>query len=234
MTARPRLHNCPSHLRKELIVKQGGKCFYCRVTFGSVISVGVTRRVTSVHYDHVIPYAFIAGVNPVGNWVAACGLCNNLKSGRIFTSYEEDHPIPRPAVGRQGLCAAVGSARLQRDRPQGMGDQVRHLPSVLAGRTGWRHREGVSMSCPHHKGYCAFPEWTASACEYCHAPWDKITRPATVVTARTSRNATPVEETRFTGGYGEMPLNHLWRHAVDGKRAEADAARVAARRKAVA
>lgn len=92
------------------------------------------------------------------------------------------------------------------------------------------------MSCPYHQNHCAFPDWDITRCEICHCTWEKITAPATRVTIReglTRRKAgqrqkpTMVEDVAYLSGYGEMPLNHLWRHAVEIKRRQSAALRKA-------
>lgn len=92
--------------------------------------------------------------------------------------------------------------------------------------------------CPYHRNLCAFPDWDPEICEYCHASWWKITAPATRIKESTGlvrrKGQKPeqitVYETAYLNGYGEMPLNHLWQHALD--RAQKAASR--SPRKAVA
>jgi hypothetical protein len=82
--------------------------------------------------------------------------------------------------------------------------------------------ERQGMSCVIHHNLCAFPEPSDDRCSFCHCDWSKITAPATRKVGR---------ETRYLDGYGETPLNHLWRHAADYAFAEADAVRRAASRR---
>lgn len=77
------------------------------------------------------------------------------------------------------------------------------------------------MTCLVHKNLCAYPDESPDRCSFCHANWDKITAPATYVTTRRGLHGTTIEDVHYTGGYEEMPLNHLWRHALSIKRAEA-------------
>lgn len=92
------------------------------------------------------------------------------------------------------------------------------------------------MPCSYHQNHCAYPDWSADRCEFCHASWSKIAAPATRITTKPgvskSGERIAVEETAYLSGYDEMPLNHFWRHATDAKRAEVGAARRAASRRA--
>jgi hypothetical protein len=92
------------------------------------------------------------------------------------------------------------------------------------------------MPCPYHRGLCAYPDWRADRCEFCHASWDKITRPAARYTERATRakdgTAITVTDIAYLDGYGETPLSHMWQHAKDIYAAEAEKARYRDRRAA--
>lgn len=91
------------------------------------------------------------------------------------------------------------------------------------------------MTCQTHRGLCAYPDESPLRCSVCHADWTKITAPATYVTTRPGQKGTVIEDVHYTGGYGETPLAHLWRHALAEKRSEKSAVDAEARRaKAVA
>lgn len=77
-------------LRKVIFARDGESCHYC----------GDTLKETTSTLDHVIPVSK-GGDNSAGNLVAACLLCNSIKSGR---TYEEAAPeiLARLAAKRSG------------------------------------------------------------------------------------------------------------------------------------
>lgn len=79
----------PSKTEQESILdEQEHRCFYCDRAFGShYIRNGRLRRV-SVVWDHFLPYSMTAN-NYAHNFVAACALCNGIKSDRVFQTPEE-------------------------------------------------------------------------------------------------------------------------------------------------
>jgi 5-methylcytosine-specific restriction endonuclease McrA len=79
---------CPRDQRRELLAHQGYVCAYCAEPFGSVIRKRGRRTITSVHYDHAVPFAYL-NANPRWNWVAACNICNQIKGAKLFDSISE-------------------------------------------------------------------------------------------------------------------------------------------------
>jgi hypothetical protein len=78
-----RRRRCPDYIQQPTLQRQGYRCLYCGVPFGSVLRRGARSIITSVVWDHRVPYAYL-GRNPVGNWRAACATCNSIKSDLIF------------------------------------------------------------------------------------------------------------------------------------------------------
>jgi hypothetical protein len=74
---------CPERVKRSLLERQGYRCLYCGVIFGSVLRRGTRRIVTSPVWDHRVPFAYL-GRNPVGNWRASCATCNLIKSDLVF------------------------------------------------------------------------------------------------------------------------------------------------------
>lgn len=75
------------------------------------------------------------------------------------------------------------------------------------------------MPCGTHGTACAYQDEDPSICPICHASWEKITAPATRTIVHRGINPktkkpTITEEVRYLNGYGELPLNHFWRHAL--------------------
>ncbi len=86
----------PLYVRKNLSAKQkvqqvesqGGKCFYCDRGFGSIVRRRNRWIVLKVNFDHLIPFAYTQN-NKLENFVAACHICNQLKSCFVFDSIED-------------------------------------------------------------------------------------------------------------------------------------------------
>lgn len=74
--------------RQAVIAAQGNLCLYCDLEFGSV----VYRRGKPVklkrHWDHVVPYSYSQNNCPE-NVVAACHVCNLIKSDLVFETLEQ-------------------------------------------------------------------------------------------------------------------------------------------------
>ncbi len=81
----------PSRDFKEAQLKhQDNRCLYCGLRFGEATAKlsGGSLTILAVAWDHVIPFAW-CGNNMDRNFVAACQICNGLKSSKIFDSIEE-------------------------------------------------------------------------------------------------------------------------------------------------
>lgn len=78
--------------------------------------------------------------------------------------------------------------------------------------------------CPTHGQQCAYTGAEPELCPACHAPFDKITKPASYVAASgvSKKTDEPWQELGYTGGYGETREEHASRHAA---KAAADAER---------
>ncbi len=79
---------CPTALKITLIEEQQGLCAYCLVPFGSVIQYGRRHKLSVIHFDHFVPFAYTNG-NAAGNWVAACNFCNLIKGAKMFDDLAE-------------------------------------------------------------------------------------------------------------------------------------------------
>ncbi len=79
----------PYATKKLIIEFQDNKCFYCRKKFGTVYAKKGTNdfKVTTVAFDHISPHIYSR--SNTHNIVAACNLCNGVKSDRMFESLEE-------------------------------------------------------------------------------------------------------------------------------------------------
>lgn len=106
MTSAVRKRKQPSQGFKELLLKlQKNKCAYCGTKFGDII--WFRGRVTAVapFYDHIEPFIYSYN-NHTTNYVAACRICNGLKSDRLFNSVREVLEYVRKRREKRGYKTA--------------------------------------------------------------------------------------------------------------------------------
>lgn len=85
-------------IRDRILRRQDDRCLYCGHRFGDTVWRRGRQVTLMLNWDHLVPYAYLAA-NPDDNWVAACHVCNGIKSSLIFQSVEEarDHILARAA-----------------------------------------------------------------------------------------------------------------------------------------
>lgn len=64
------------------------RCAYCTHPFGTLVYRGASERLTTLEWDHLVPYA-LAGRNHEDNWVSACNVCNGIKSDHVYADLTE-------------------------------------------------------------------------------------------------------------------------------------------------
>src|SRR6185503_6107891 len=64
--------------RIRILKRQHDCCLYCGRRLGSVVWYKGRQIVLRVNYDHVLPFEYACD-NSLGNFVAACHVCNNWK-----------------------------------------------------------------------------------------------------------------------------------------------------------
>ncbi len=69
--------------RRDVLEAQRNRCLYCENTFGSIIRRGHKTISLRLNWDHFVPYSY-GLTNGGDNWVAACHVCNGIKSNRMF------------------------------------------------------------------------------------------------------------------------------------------------------
>lgn len=74
--------------KQDQIDVQENKCFYCNRSFGTTVFRKNKPVRLRVHYDHLVPYAYTQD-NTKENFVAACHVCNVIKSSLVFQTVEE-------------------------------------------------------------------------------------------------------------------------------------------------
>jgi len=78
----------PVEERAKILLRQGNRCLYCGLLFGTfVVRRGKTQRL-NLQWDHVDPFCS-SGNNSVKNFVAACNVCNGIKGSIMFSSFAE-------------------------------------------------------------------------------------------------------------------------------------------------
>ena len=79
----------PTKFEKDRILReQEDRCFYCSVQFGSFRFRNGLPFLVKIHWDHQLPFAYSQN-NKTENFVAACHVCNGIKSSHIFHTVEE-------------------------------------------------------------------------------------------------------------------------------------------------
>ena len=76
-------------VQKQILNEQGNLCYYCLRRFGQEVYYRGRRRATTlrIHWDHKVPWIFSQNNNPE-NFVAACHICNGIKSDKCFTDVD--------------------------------------------------------------------------------------------------------------------------------------------------
>ncbi len=90
-----RMSDCPEFRRgpsvkwqKYIMAQQHCRCFYCNRTFGSTVYRSTKPVRLKVNWDHINPYTYSLD-NRNQNFVAACHVCNGIKSSLIFRSVDD-------------------------------------------------------------------------------------------------------------------------------------------------
>lgn len=78
--------------KAKILSDQKHKCFWCDGIFGNVaIRVGPRAQkmvIMNPNWDHVEPFAWSFNNDPL-NFVAACSICNGIKSSKMFSTLED-------------------------------------------------------------------------------------------------------------------------------------------------
>jgi 5-methylcytosine-specific restriction endonuclease McrA len=86
----PQFKRCRlSEAEKDALVShQDYACFYCGRSFGSLVWRKRRSLRLKVEIDHLIPHSYAAN-QETSNLVAACHICNSIKSSLMFQTLEE-------------------------------------------------------------------------------------------------------------------------------------------------
>jgi len=76
--------------KSEVLKKQDNMCIYCDGVFGTcdIDMRNFRYRELKIHFDHYIPWSYNMD-NELGNVVAACGVCNGIKSNKYFKTFDD-------------------------------------------------------------------------------------------------------------------------------------------------
>ncbi len=103
--------------RRHILGKQRNRCLYCGFQFGAVVLRKSKPVVLQLNWDHFVPYAY-GLTNADTNWVAACHICNGIKSCRMFfDTVAEAQQFIREGWERKGYRASVIDPGPRRPRP---------------------------------------------------------------------------------------------------------------------
>lgn len=75
-------------LQRQILTGQNDRCFYCGRMFGATVYRKHKETRLKLNWDHLTPYSY-QNDNTTRNFVAACNICNSLKSNLMFQTLEE-------------------------------------------------------------------------------------------------------------------------------------------------
>jgi len=79
----------PTAAERQMILElQGNRCLYCEMLFGAAVERKGRLIFLKVNWDHFVPFAYTQN-NYAYNFVAACQICNGIKSSMTFKTVEE-------------------------------------------------------------------------------------------------------------------------------------------------
>lgn len=78
----------PLRERRAIYEKQGGRCLYCLLEFGSLVWKNGRVVQLKLEWDHMVPWSYSQN-NGGQNFCAACHVCNASKSNKMFDSLED-------------------------------------------------------------------------------------------------------------------------------------------------
>lgn len=78
----------PKADRDAILEQQDNRCFYCGVRFGGFRTRHGRLITIKLAWDHQLPYSLTYN-NQASNFVAACSVCNGIKSDKVFQEVSE-------------------------------------------------------------------------------------------------------------------------------------------------
>ena len=77
----------PLSKRRAQLEEQEGRCFYCEQTLSESVFRNGRAIKLKIEWDHQVPFSYTQN-NSENNFVAACHVCNRIKSDRVFQTVE--------------------------------------------------------------------------------------------------------------------------------------------------
>jgi hypothetical protein len=105
----------PQWKREAIIAAQSNTCYYCGVSFGETVMRNGKPTHIKAHIDHVVPWS-MGGRNTPGNLVAACNVCNSIKSARTFSSVESCREFVLTLREQKGYVAPAQTYQVPEER----------------------------------------------------------------------------------------------------------------------
>ena len=98
--------------QRRILAEQNHCCFYCGRNFGAVVWRRNNRIALRINWDHRVPFCY-GRDNHVRNFVAACHVCNGLKSSHMFKSVEEAQTFLYDRWKQKGYSDSVSDLHIQ-------------------------------------------------------------------------------------------------------------------------
>lgn len=113
----------------SLVSRQNHCCAYCLLPFGTIVSKRGNVIIQRPEVDHFIPWAILESTE-ASNGIAACNICNNYKSDKVFNSIEEARRyILERRVERKVLVDYIPMVPLTEDVGAWGSEFARHISS---------------------------------------------------------------------------------------------------------
>jgi 5-methylcytosine-specific restriction endonuclease McrA len=89
--------------KRALLEKQENKCFYCYRPFGTPAWHPGRHKIIypDIHFDHFVCWDYSRDTS-IGNMVAACSICNLIKSSKIFANADDARAFIKHRIGQKG------------------------------------------------------------------------------------------------------------------------------------
>ncbi len=131
-------------IQEQILAEQDNRCFYCGATFGDVASRYGSLVAVKVAWDHALPFSY-SQRNPEANWVAACSVCNSIKSNHVFDSIDDARRCIRERRIALGY-AVSGKVKRSSINPPLIRGRFRDLPNDVIREITRRSGNGETAS----------------------------------------------------------------------------------------
>lgn len=106
----------PNRLGQETILNsQAHRCFYCGLKFDDWFNYRGHAKKRTVVWDHLSPYALTFN-SETDNFVAACSICNGIKSSKVFDTIKAAVYYVREGLHKRGIQPAATWGNLKTKR----------------------------------------------------------------------------------------------------------------------